>query len=211
MSRKSKALEFADATYSVDVIGKNVVITDAMRDYALEKVAKIEKFTHRILDIAIVLEVQKIEQRCDIILKVDHIKVKSHAATDNIYASIDKAVNRLESQLMRYKSRIQDHQAKSVEMMEMTVNILEGSREELNDLNDEIDEENIRHSLKELTPRKVMSQEKKFLKFLTDDEAIMKMELSGDYFLIFKGEKDRKIKVIYRQNDGNFAIIEPEV
>ncbi|HRD55321.1 MAG TPA: ribosome-associated translation inhibitor RaiA [Parachlamydiaceae bacterium] len=210
MSRKSKALQFADATYSINVIGKNLVVTDAIYDYAIEKVSKIEKFSHRILDIAVILELQKVEQRCDIILKVGHIKVKSHASTDNIYASIDKAVDKLQSQLLRYKSRIQDHQGKSIEMMEMTVNILEASQDELNEVNDEIDEENMLHSLKELCPRKVISQEKMLLKFLTNEEAIMKMELSGDAFLIFRGEADRKIKVIYRKNDGNFAIIEPE-
>ncbi len=38
----------------------------------------------------------------------------------------------------------------------------------------------------------------------------MKMDLSGDAFLIFRSEEDRKIKVIYRRDDGDYGVIEVE-
>lgn len=210
MSRKSKAMEFADVSYNIDVIGRNIQVTEAMKDYALEKVAKIERFSHRIIDVAITMEVQKLEQRCDIVLKVDHIKVKSHASSDNMYASIDKAVDKMESQLRRYKSRIQDHQAKPLEVIDMNVNVLRAQDAELVELNEDIDAENEKNSFDKYRPHEIVEREKMPLKFLTNEEAVMKMELSGDIFLIFRGESDRKIKVIYRRNDGCFAIIEPE-
>ncbi len=209
MSRKSKAMEFAEVSYNIDVIGRNVQVTDAMKDYALEKVAKIERLSHRIIDIAVIMEVQKHEQRCDIVLKVDHIKVKSHASSDNMYASIDKAVDKMESQLRRYKSRIQDHQAKSLEVIDMNVNVLRASESDLLELNEDIDAENAKKSF-EGYRHEIVEREKMPLKFLTNEEAVMKMELSNDAFLIFRGESDRKIKVIYRRSDNNFAIIEPE-
>ena len=45
----------------------------------------------------------------------------------------------------------------------------------------------------------------------TQEEAIMKMELSEDNFLIFRSEEDTKLKVIYRRSDGNFGVIELEL
>lgn len=210
MSRKLKAAEFVDVSYNIDVVGKNVLVTDAMKDYAIEKVSKIEKFSHRIIDVSVVLEVQKLEHRCDITLKVDHIKVKSHAATDNMYASIDKAVDKLDRQLKKYKDRIQDHHRKSNEMIEMNVNVLNRIENELNELNDEIDAENAKESIEKYRPHQIIKKEKMPLKFLTNEEAVMKMELSGDAFLIFRNEVDRKIKVIYRRGDNHFGIIEPE-
>ena len=38
----------------------------------------------------------------------------------------------------------------------------------------------------------------------------MKMELSGDHFLVFRNEMDRKINIIYRREDGDFGILMPE-
>lgn len=45
---------------------------------------------------------------------------------------------------------------------------------------------------------------------MTWDEAIMKLELSGDVFLVFRNEADRKINVIYRRGDGDLGILMPE-
>jgi putative sigma-54 modulation protein len=46
------------------------------------------------------------------------------------------------------------------------------------------------------------------LKTLTQDEAIMKMEITSDSFMIFKSEEDLKIKVIYRREDENYGIVQ---
>lgn len=211
MSRKDTAAKFVDAGYHIDVVGRNLSVTEAMKDYANEKVAKIERFTDRIIDVSVTMEVQKIEHRCDIVVKAGHLTIKSHAATDNMYASIDKAVDKIQTQLTRYKKRIQDHQAKPLEVIEMSVNVLKAPIDaDLSDLNDQIEEENLRTRERSYQPHPIISKEKLPLKFLTNDEAILKMELTGDAFLIFRGEVDRKIKVIYRRKDGNYGIIEPE-
>lgn len=212
MSRKTTAAKFAQEGYNIDVMGRNLLVTDAMKDYATEKVAKIERFTDRIIDVSVTMEVQKIEQRCDIVVKAGHLTIKSHAATDNMYASIDKAVDKIQTQLTRYKKRIQDHQARPLEVTDMIVNVLRAPGEvDLLDVNDQIEEENFRRKESVYHPHEIVSKEKLPLKFLTNDEAILKMELTGDAFLIFRGEIDRKIKVIYRRKDGNYGIIEPEV
>lgn len=210
MSRKSKAAEFADVSYNVDVQGRNIEMTEAMEDYAMEKVAKIEKFMNRIIDVSVILEVQKLEHRCNIVLKAGHTKVKSHAISDNMYASIDKAVDRLQTQLLKYKDRIQDYHSKANVAEEININVLATSELELTEINDDIDEENSQKNTMKFVPHKIQRQKKLPLKLLTNDEAIMKLELSGDAFLIFKGEVDRKLKVIYRRRDDSFAIIEPE-
>jgi putative sigma-54 modulation protein len=45
---------------------------------------------------------------------------------------------------------------------------------------------------------------------LTADEAVMKMDLSGDKFMVYKSEEDQKLKVIYRRRDGDYGLISPE-
>ncbi|MCB1067823.1 MAG: sigma 54 modulation/S30EA ribosomal C-terminal domain-containing protein, partial [Simkania sp.] len=48
------------------------------------------------------------------------------------------------------------------------------------------------------------------LKHLTLDEAVMKMELSDDHFMVYRSEEEQNLKVIYRRRDGSYGIIAPE-
>lgn len=206
MSHKSKALQFAAEAYDVSVTGRNVQVTDSIKDYVIEKISKIDRFSERIIEVSVILDIQKLDHRVDIIMKVDHIKIKSHANSTDMYASIDMAVNKLNTQLRRYKQRIQEHQAKKISVVDMDVKVLEHVLEE--DINADIEEENRRQDESKYGFHRVVSQKTIPLKTLTDNEAIMKMELSGDAFLIFRQEEDRKLKVMYRRGDGNLAVIE---
>lgn len=210
MSRKSKAAEFLQEAYNISVTGRNVLVTDAMKNYAIEKVSKIEKFSDRILDVLIIMDIQKLNHRVDIILKVDSTKIKCQASTDNMYASIDKAVDKLEAQLIRYKRKLHEHHAKSVAAIEMNVNVLRPQGEDLLEVNEEIEAENQRRLLDKFQPHQIVKKEKRPLKTLTDGEAIVKMELSADTFMVYRSEEDQKIKIIYRRDDGDFGVIETE-
>jgi len=211
MSRKSKALEFANETYEISVTGRNVQVTDAMKDYAIEKISKIEKFSDRIMDVNVTMDIQKLEHRIDIVLKVNDIKITSHAASTDMYSSVDMAVDKIMKRLRRYKTRIVDHQAKGVKSIDMKVNVFQPHRgDDVEDVNDAIREENLNQLVNSYKPHLVISQETRPLKNLSLDEAIMKMELSGDQFLIYRSEEDRKLKVMYRKNDQNYGVIEIE-
>lgn len=206
MSRKSKAAEFVAEGYNITVTGRNVQVTDSLRDYAIEKVSKIERFTDRIIDVLIVMDIQKLEQRVDISLKLNNVKIKSQASSENLYTAIDMAVHKLETQFLKYKNRLQDHHAKNLAAVDMVVNVF--SQDE--GFNEEIDEQNTHNFVNSFKPAKIIDKEKRQLRTLNVDEAIMKMELSSDRFLIFRSEEDRKLKVIYRRDDGNFGVIEIE-
>lgn len=211
MSKKSKAIEFAQDVYEIHVTGRNVLVTEAMKDYAIEKISKIEKFFDRIIDVMVTMDIQKLDHRVDIVFKVNNLKIKSHATTNDMYASIDLAVNKLERQVLKYKNRLQQHHTKGVSEIDMNVNVIENHKYDDDfDINDQIDEENSRQIVDVFKPHKIVAREKRPLRQLTVDEAIMKMDLSQDVFMIFRCEEDRKIKVIYRRKDGNFGLFEPE-
>ena len=210
MARDSKTSE-ATKGYNITVTGRNVHVTDAMKDYALDKVSKVERFSDRIIDVQIIMDVQRIDHKCDIILKVNHWIIKSSAVTTQMYASIDEAVHKLESQLRRHRKKLQEHQAKGVKVIDMAVNVLaRPNYDELEAINEQIEEENIRQRFEQISPHKIVARETRPLKTLTYDEAMVKLELSGDLFLLFRCESDQKLKVIYRRTDGNYGVLEPE-
>lgn len=211
MSRKTMIEKFQDDLYDISVTGRNVLVTDAMQQYAIEKISKIDRFSNRIVDVNVVMDIQKLEHRIDLILKVDQIIIRCSASSDNMYASIDKVVDRLKAQLSRYKRRIRDHQVKGAPSIEINETVFTSTpEEEINQFNDDISSENNAQLINTYVTHQIVSRESRPLKTLNYGEAIMKMELSGDSFMVFRSEEDQKLKVIYRRDDGNFGVIEPE-
>ncbi len=209
MKGKAKAVEFENEEYSIHVVGRNVAVTDAMKNYAIEKVFKLERFSNRIIDVTITMDIQKLEHRCDIDIRVNHVKIRSHGVSTDMYAAIDDAIEKVSNQIRRYHKRLTEHQAKSISMVDMNVNVLAPAKDELAEYNDEIESENQQKMIEEYT-HNIVSQETLPLKTLTMDEAVMRLDLSGQNFLVYRSQEDNQIKIIYRRKDGQFGIIEPE-
>jgi putative sigma-54 modulation protein len=210
MVNKNKfAVEDAEP-YKIHILGRNVYVTEAMKNYALDKISKIDRFHNHHVDVHVTMDMQKLDHSVVIVLKFDHFKVKVSASSTDMYASIDKAVHRLQTQIRRWKDRIQDHHKKEHAVFDMPVSVLERPFDREVDV--EIDIEEVSRSLAEKRYKKpkIIGTDSRVMKLLTTDEAVMKMELSDDNFLIFRGEEDHKLKVIYRRSDGNYGIILPE-
>jgi putative sigma-54 modulation protein len=202
--------------YNISVLGKQIEITDAIRNYVFEKLEKLERIspTSHLIDVVVTLDKQKLDHSCSILVNFYffHIKVTKHK--DNLYEAIDVAIDRVLKLIRRYKTKLQSTRAKDVSTVDIHVNVIKPLRDELSAVNDEILAENVREEAERWKDpyhqHTVLAQEKIALKTLRQDEAIMKMELSEEPFLIFRGEEDQKLKVIYRREDQNYGIIQVE-
>jgi len=207
MVHNKENMTIAEQGYNVVVTGRHVHITNGMKEHAVEKISRLEKIADRIIDVNVTMDIQKLDQRVEILMKYGHTIIRSHAVSNDMYVSIDQAVDKLEKQLKRYKNKLRDHHAKGYPVIEMPVSVwaLRSGEEEINE---QIDLE----SNKEEAPQfhKIISQETRPLKILSEDEAIMKMELSRDQFMVYRSEKDNRLKVIFRKSDGNYGIMQPE-
>lgn len=210
MSNKIKSEPSISEGYNITISGRHVLVTESMKDYALEKLSKIDRFSPRMIDVVLTMDIQKLDHRVDIVMRFNNMKIKSHAASGDMYASIDLAVDKLQNQIRRYKSKIQDHHFKALNVVDMNVNVIRPGEDELNEVNGDIEAENAKDLIDKYRPHQVVSKEKRPLKTLSLDEAIMKMELSNDFFVVYRSEEDQKLKVIYRRKDGDFGVLEPE-
>lgn len=195
--------------YNISITGRHVDVTESMKSYAEEKISKIEHFSKGIIDVHVTMDIQRQEQRVDILVQVGPFVIKTHASTNDMYKSVDFAVDKLIARLNRYKSRMQEHHNKGLSLLEMEVNVIKSGYNELEEINDAIEEENIK-AIEEDFSHKIVDTETLPLKMLTADEAIMKMDLSGDRFMVYRSEEDQKTKVIYRRKDGHYGLISPE-
>lgn len=209
MTSKTKELE--KNKHQVTITGRHVQVTEAMRAHLLDKLAKLERISDRLIDIQVTMETQREEHKVTIQLKVNNYLIKSHDVTNDMYASIDGAVHKLERQLVTYKQRLHDYRLHPVQERELDVQIIRAPRgEDLDIVNDEIETENFHRIEESLRPHAIVRSEKRPLKLLTRAEAVVKMELSKDSFLVYREEAKRQLEILYRLDDGDYGIIQLE-
>ena len=196
--------------YALHIVSKHKEASEAIKEHIQRKLTKLEKFTDRIVDIHVNCEVQKLNHNVRIGMKFSHFRVQTHATTLDLYQSIDKAIEKLQRKLSKWKSKIQHHHTKEPKMVSMPVDIYEGTEKYLEDINDAIEEETQERVESMMAPPKVVKEKKRNLKMLTNDEALMKLELSMDNFLVFRSEEDQKLKVAYRRRDNSYGLLQPE-
>jgi putative sigma-54 modulation protein len=85
----TKANKFANEGYTLYIVGKHIEITDAIRDYVWEKLSRIERIADHIIDVHVVLDAQKLEKSCSILMNFIRFQIKVQADKDNMYEAID--------------------------------------------------------------------------------------------------------------------------
>jgi putative sigma-54 modulation protein len=93
----------------VDISGRHFQLSEGLRDHALQKLHKLDKFNLKIETAHVIFEVQKITHFCEILLLGKNLRLTAKTSTSDSYASFDQAVTSLQKQLSRYHERIKDH------------------------------------------------------------------------------------------------------
>lgn len=207
-TREELKQKFAGEEYPIHLVGRHLDVTEPMKEYAIDKLAKIDRFGGRVVEASIQLEHVKQSYSCSYIVTVNRTKIKVTGEEPEFYAAVDKAIDRLKHKLQRYVDKLHDHHAKPLHEVDMHVNVIQGPTPLIDEINDQIEEENLKEMAEKLTPGQIVSSKRAPLKMLTTDEAVMKMELTENNFLIYRCEEDQKLKVIYRRQDRNYGIIE---
>ncbi len=207
MVQKAK---FQNEGYTINIMGKNFPVTETIRSYVMEKLSKVERFAPHILEMVVTLETQKLTHTVGMLIKFLHFKIRVQASTEDMYSAIDKAANKLTKLIEKYKTKLQEHKATHLPEIDMRVHVLQPKSIDAEEVNEEIDTETLREEMAQYQFHKIVDRETMPLKTLRQDEAVMKIELSGDHFFVYRGEEDQKLKVIYRREDGNLGVIQLE-
>ena len=173
------------------VKGKNIEITEAIKAYAEKKLAKLEKYFEKDnVDAIVSMAVEGGIHRVDITLSLEGLILKGEERTQDMYASVDGAIDKIERQIHKYKTKI------NRKLRQAGNNLIEASLQQ----NFEVEEE-----------RKVVRNKKFPLKPMGVDEAAMQMELLAHDFFVFVNATTEEVNVLYKRKDGNYGLIEPEM
>jgi putative sigma-54 modulation protein len=197
--------KFEGKEYALELVGRHDPLTEAMKDYAIEKLEKIERYGIEIIDARIVIDHQRFLHTVEYVVLAGKIKVRVEAQDPDFYAAVDFAAKKLQTKFERYHQRLKEHHQKGVPEVELSMQVLRSS--DLTEINDEIDEANFKEMERALQPGEIVEKHRAVLKTLTLKEAVMKMDLSEDSFLVFRSEEDQKLKVLSRLEDGNYGLL----
>lgn len=180
------------------ITGRHLKMDDNIRSYAERKLSKAETYFDRIIEAHMILSAEKHRRMAEVTLHAKRAKFHAQDETENIYASIDGAMEKVDAQIRRHKEKIKNrkHQYKEIEAALNVEEDLESSDE---------DEE----SLEALEPQ-IVKVRKFATKPMTVQEAVMQMELLANDFLMFSNSQTNQVNVVYKRNDGNYGWIEPD-
>ena len=99
---------------NIVVKGRHMEVTDALREYVENKVARLPKFYDNIQAIEVTLQVEAEKPCAEIVVSArrKHVFVATHRA-DDMYACVDQCLHKLVQQLSRHKDKVRDHQGPS--------------------------------------------------------------------------------------------------
>jgi putative sigma-54 modulation protein len=182
-----------EAPVRLQVKGKNLDVTDSLKDYALQKLGKLDKHLHDAARLELELHVEKNpsisqNQVAEATVWTKGPVLRARESSTDMKASIDLLVDKLERQARRYRDKRR-----------------RGGRGNHNNVAEGIpvvaDEE-----------RPVIVKTKQFaIKPMTPEEAVLQLELIGHDFFVFQNADTSDVNVVYRRRDGNYGLIEPRV
>jgi len=169
-----------------EIVGKNVSVTPAMKEKIESKLTGLEKYL--LIDpdtiVRVVARVYPNSQKVEVTIPTRVGILRTEVEDDDFYAAVDLAIDKLEDQIRRQKTRLskrhREHLAQTF--------IEDFEAEEESDI-----------------PVRTKSVNADTLPL---DEAIMQMELSGHNFYIYTDEDSEKISVVYRRKSGGYGLIE---
>jgi len=175
------------------VAKNNVEISETMRAYVEKKVGKLDRYLPTLGEgkVEISREGTKLpEQRFTVQVTLDSkgVLIRAQEKSKDMRAAIDKVVDVLSKRIERYKGKLYD-KSRGVSFAR------QGAA---------VEEEEIEQS------RRVVKTKHFLVKPMPIDEAVSQMELLGhDFFLFVDADTDR-LNLLYRRDDGNYGLIEPE-
>ena len=170
-----------------NIRGDKILVTKAIKEYVIEKISKLEKYFDKANEITanILVKVKGFDQTIEVTIPTPNFTIRSEESAENLYAAIDLVVDKIERQIRKNKTKKNKIEKNAVKKLNLSY------------IEDQEEEEN------KITRRKTLNT-----KPMSEDEAILQMEMLGHDFFIFKDCSTSKVSILYKRKDNNYGIIE---
>jgi putative sigma-54 modulation protein len=206
-------MQIKNANPPIQVTGRHVSVTAAMKEYCRRKVSTLHLDYPKIIEVQVILDVQKYRHQAEVILHCsNHVTLEASATSNDMYASIDQVVLRIARQMRKCKTRLMRNHRPGRRQQARVITDNSPKWEWLTDrdaLNGAPIEEVESEVETESDGPDLIQTEKYPVKPMSPEEAVLQMEFSKKQFLVFLNAKTEKVSVLYRRKSGDFGLIEP--
>lgn len=164
---------------------KNFNASDHLKDTIETKIGKLGKYFTKDIVANITLSMESGRQKIEATINADGTIFRAENAHDDIYTAVDKVVDRLASQMSRFKTKLQRKHKDYKEIL-------------FADVPDVTEEEDL----------SVVRRKKFALQPMSVEEAILQMELLEHSFYVFLNSETDAVDVVYKRNDGGYGLLE---
>ncbi len=169
----------------VQVRGKNMEVTAALKEYVEKRLGKLDKYLDNLGEAQVTLAVERETHRIEVTIPINGMILRGEESTGDMYASIDQVVEKLEKQIEKYKGRL----------------LRRSGRQVSEDRNAAADTDN--------NEPEVVRTKKFAFKPMAVEEAVLQMNLLGHNFFVFSNAETEQVNVVYKRKKGNYGLIEP--
>jgi putative sigma-54 modulation protein len=103
---------------NLTISGRHIDVTPALREYVLTKLERVTRHFDQVVDVTVVLSVEKLSekdrrQKAEVTVHVKGKDIFVEQSSEDLYASIDQLMDKLDRQIVKYKDKVQDHHHES--------------------------------------------------------------------------------------------------
>ena len=192
----------------LNITFRNFDASEFLKDYAREKVERVNKYLDRAGEAHVVLSLERHLHHADITIHSGAFVLRGRDSSEDMYASLDLAMDKIERQLHRYKDRLKQHH----------------DRHWVHHRQDMLREQTVRHNVVTLAepgaerrgdtdgelvagPR-ILKTNEFMMQAMNVEDAVMQMDLMNNEFFVFTNAKTLEMNVVYRRKDGEYGLIE---
>ncbi|KIL36704.1 sigma-54 modulation protein [Cohnella kolymensis] len=177
--------------------GQRMEVTEALRDYVEKKLSRLERYFEAPpeSEVHVTLSVTKGQQAVEVTIPLPGALLRAEEKRDDMYASIDFVVDKLERQIRKHKTKMNRKFRQTGTSILFKEEAINGNSVSTLTHDEEDELELVRTKRFNMKPMDV-------------EEAILQMNMVGHNFYVFANTDTKEMNVVYRRNDGKYGLIE---
>ena len=175
---------------NVTTTARHYQLTPDLKEYAESKVTQLKKYFDQIVNAHIIFELEKYRHAVEVTIHVNGRDFNGREVSEDMYASVDRVVEKLEVQIRRYKGKRFSKKAPKLAPLSEPLPAEE-----------EPEAQPVREN--EIVPVDPIE-----FPILSVGEALEKLKVNGKEFAVFSDRKTKRITVLFRREDGTLGLIE---
>ncbi|EHB54671.1 MULTISPECIES: ribosome-associated translation inhibitor RaiA [Paenibacillus] len=181
--------------------GQQIEVTDALKDYVDKKLSRLDKYFEAppTSEGYVTLSVVRGLHTVEVTIPLTGVVLRAEDRSDDMYASIDAVVDKLERQIRKHKTKLNRKIRQEGGLKTLVAGNGAATATQTEVEQDEYEDH-----------YEVVRTKRFTMKPMDVEEAILQMNMVGHNFFVFSNIDTQEVNVVYKRNDGKYGLIERE-